>query len=114
MFKNDPIARRVLAFGISACGILLCGTLLVSSIQKASADEPTAFPTEFTSFPGDERGDIMMDYTSVHVPSQDKTYYEVMVWNTSTGQSKLYFYSYNDKKFVAYEDNVQLPRNPME
>ena len=27
----------------------------------------------------------MIDYTSVHVPSQDKTYYEAMVWDTKTG-----------------------------
>lgn len=58
-------------------------------------------------------GTVMMDYTSVHVPSQDKTYYEVLVWNTQTGNSKLYFYSFTDKKFKAYEDNVQLPSTPL-
>jgi len=58
-------------------------------------------------------GKIMMDYTSVHVPSQDKTYYECIVWDTETGKSRLYFYSYNDKKFKSYEDNVQLPPNPL-
>ena len=59
-------------------------------------------------------GQILMDYTSVHVPSQDKTYYEVMVWNSKTGKSKLYFYNYTDKTFEAYEDNVQLPSNPLD
>jgi len=58
-------------------------------------------------------GDVMADYTSVHVPSQDKTYYEVLFWDTKTGKSKLYFYSYTDKIFKAYEDNVQLPESPL-
>lgn len=57
--------------------------------------------------------EVMMNYTSIHVPSEDKTYYECMVWNTTTGASKLYFYSFTDKKFKAYEDNVQLPDSPL-
>lgn len=56
---------------------------------------------------------ILMDYTSVNVPSKDKTYYECMVWNTKTGHSKLYFYDYTGKAFKAYEDNVQIPENPL-
>lgn len=59
-------------------------------------------------------GTVMADYTSVHVPSQDKTYYEVLFWDTETGKSKLYFYSYDTKAFKAYEDNVQLPTTPLE
>lgn len=60
------------------------------------------------SYPGLGSGEIMIDYTSVHVPSQDKTYYEALVWNTKTGKSELYYYKYSDKKFVKYGDNVQL------
>ncbi len=56
---------------------------------------------------------ILMDYTSVHVPSQDKTYYECIVWDTETGHSKLYFYDFSEKRFKAYGDNVQLPSNPL-
>jgi hypothetical protein len=37
---------------------------------------------------------LFMDYSSVHVPSQDKTYYECIVWDTNTGVSKLFFYDY--------------------
>lgn len=65
-------------------------------------------------FPASSSGKIMMDYTSVHVPSQDKTYYETLVWNTETGESKLYFYSYDSKGFIAYGDDVQLPKYPLD
>lgn len=61
----------------------------------------------------DSDRDVRMSYSSIHVPSEDKTYYECMVWDTKTGKSKLYFYSYTDKVFKAYGDNVQLPANPL-
>ena len=44
-------------------------------------------------------GTVMADYASVHVPSKDKTYYEVLFWDTKTGKSALYFYSYDSKAF---------------
>ena len=59
-------------------------------------------------------GKVMMDYTPVHVPSQDKTYYEAIVWDTKSEKSKLYFFSYDSKSFEAYEDNVQLPAVPID
>jgi hypothetical protein len=66
-----------------------------------------------TPLGGQVEGKVMMDYTAVHIPSEDKTYYECMVWDTKTGLSKLYYYNFSDKKFVAYEDNVQLPKAPL-
>ena len=59
-------------------------------------------------------GQVLMDYTSVHVPSQDKTYYEVVMWNTLTGESEMYYYNYTDKRFVRYGNNVQIPGNPLD
>jgi hypothetical protein len=63
---------------------------------------------------GEIEGEIMADYTPIHVPSQDKTYYEVLFWDTESGNSKLYFYSYDSKTFKAYEENVQLPTTPID
>jgi hypothetical protein len=37
-----------------------------------------------------------------------------MVWNPETGTSKLYYYNYTSKTFVAYGQNVQLPSAPVE
>jgi hypothetical protein len=59
------------------------------------------------------KGPFSMDYTAIFVPSKDKTYYEILVWNENTAKSVLYYYNYTDKVFKAYEDNVQLPSNPI-
>ncbi|MFT6923256.1 MAG: hypothetical protein ACJA1C_002266 [Crocinitomicaceae bacterium] len=70
---------------------------------------------QFPAAPLDEvKGDVMVDYTSVHVPSEDKTYYEALFWDTKTGKSKLYFYSYDSKTFKPYGENVQLPAVPID
>lgn len=115
--KNlDVVSKRILAVGLSAAAIILSLTLFMATTSTASAGNGSidSFdPNTNLSMPAAGNGKIMMDYTSVHVPSQDKTYYEVMVWNTETGESKLYFYSYDSKRFKAYEENVQLPANPL-
>ncbi|MDX2361015.1 MAG: hypothetical protein QNK23_09430 [Crocinitomicaceae bacterium] len=114
--KNfDIVSKRILSIGLAMTAVILSATLFMSTVGAASADNSALdnieLPDSFTTPPaGDE---IMMDYTSVHTPSSDKTYYEVLVWNTSTGQSVLYYYNYTDEAFIAYEDNVQLPRNPL-
>jgi hypothetical protein len=94
-------------------------TLLLLVFSFTSSANYAKFPNKvqlaeiMASLPFTE-GCIMADYESVHVPSQDKTYYEVLFWDSKTGQSKLYFYSYDTKAFKAYEDNVQLPTTPLE
>lgn len=113
MSKLDQFSQRVLTISLSLMGLILCTTLFFATVSPAAAEQNR--PTNFPSLaPGDGYGKIMMDYTSVHVPSQDKTYYEVIVWNTETGVSKLYFYDYESKGFKAYGGNVQLPRNPLD
>lgn len=117
---TDNVTKRILAASFGIMGIILCATLFIQSVGPANASSTTdfEFPNSFDSKTGlslgSESGSIMMDYTSVHVPSQDKTYYECMVWNTSTGKSALYFYSYDTKAFKKYEDNVQLPSRPLD
>lgn len=108
----DRLSQRILAVSLSLMGLILCSTLFVATISPATAsDTPSSLSS---SGDGEGGGKYMMDYTSVHVPSQDKTYYEVLVWNTETGKSRLYYYSYSDKAFKAYEDNVQIPSNPLD
>ena len=116
---TDHVTKRILAASFGVMGIILCATLFMQSIGPANATSsdynfPESFDPATGLSVGAADGQIMMDYTSVHVPSQDKTYYECMVWNTSDGKSRLYFYSYTDKKFKSYEANVQLPRYPLD
>ncbi len=108
----DNFSKRFVAISLSIMGIILCSTLFMATIQPANAGTSNNTPSLFPQ--NSNGGTIMMDYTSVHVPSQDKTYYECLVWDTETGESKLYFYSYDSKGFKAYDDNVQLPSNPLD
>ena len=103
MSKSKNIIKVSLALSI----MFLSGSYFVSSLTPAKATESGI--NSSPNFFAPSTGDYMMDYTAVHVPSQDKTYYECMVWNKSTGKSRLYYYSFSDKAFKAYEDNVQLP-----
>ena len=114
--KNlDRVTQRILAVSLSLMGLILCTTLFFATVNSANAsNDVTSSNVAPTSTFAEGNGRIMMDYTSVHVPSQDKTYYEVLVWNSETGKSKLYFYDYTEKGFKAYEDNVQLPRYPLD
>lgn len=94
-------------------------------IFSANANEESQFPTEvkkaMTKIDLNELvmsspvpGKVEADYSSVYVKSEDKTYYEAFFWNTTNGQSRLYYYNYTDKAFKLYEENVQLPNNPLE
>jgi len=110
--KKDLVTRRIFAACAGVCAILLCGTLFMYTANTANAAND--LPDEFNHMTMPATGSIMMDYTSVHVPSEDKTYYECIVWDTNTGNSKLYYYNYTDKVFKAYGSNVQLPSNPLD
>jgi hypothetical protein len=115
--KNlDKFSKRFISVSLSVMGVLLCASVFMYSVAPAAAGGSNGNVPEFakSDFPPGATGSIMMNYTSVHVPSQDKTYYECMVWDTQTGKSRLYFYSYDSKKFKAYEDNVQLPNSPLD
>ncbi len=107
----DTFSQRILAVSLSLMGLTLCATLFLSTMTNANASEEDK--NIFNTTSGAGTGTIMMNYTSVHVPSEDKTYYEVMVWDTETGYSRLYYYDYTEKKFTAYGENVQLPANPL-
>ena len=102
-----PNSKNVVKVSLALSLLILSGSFFISLLSPANANQGIDNPSP--NFLATASGNIMMDYTSVHVPSQDKTYYECMVWNKSTGESKLYYYSYSDKSFKAYEDNVQLP-----
>lgn len=115
MKKKTSFVGAFTSISLSIMGILLCASLFMYTSTPVSAGGTKNSIPGFalSDFPPSTNGNIMMNYTSVHVPSQDKTYYECMVWDKVSGKSKLYFYSYTDKKFKPYGDNVQLPSSPI-
>ena len=53
---------------------------------------------------------ITHDETST---SRAKMNSEILVWNATTGKSKVLAYSSYDKKYEAINSRAQLPRNPL-
>jgi hypothetical protein len=116
---TDHVTKRILAVSFGLMGVILCATLFMQSIGPANATTsdftlPQSFDPAVGVAPAAASGTIMMDYTSVHVENQDKTFFECMVWNTETGKSALYFYSSDTKGFKKYEETVQLPARPLD
>ena len=109
-WKTNKISFRILAVSFSFMGLILCTTLFMATVSPANANSNPVM----SAAPAAENGRIMMDYTSVYVPTSDKTYYEVLVWDNVTGVSKLYYYDYADKVYKVYDDNAQLPANPLD
>lgn len=89
-------------FGIAlVSGTILFGSAaLIATINPAKADNPT---TENST------GKFMMDQESSE--RDGKSYYNVLVWDTETGKSKMYYLNYNDGTYKS--SNAQLPSSPI-
>jgi len=93
------VNREVLVWEIDKGNSLLYykdETSGVFKTYRTTTQLPDDMPENF-------RGNIMMDYSALHVLSEDKTYYEVLVWDDKTGQSLLYYYDYKVHRFVLYD-----------
>jgi hypothetical protein len=89
-------------FGIAlVSGTILFGSAtLISTINPAKADNPT---TE------NNTGKIMMDQE--YSQRDGKSYYNVLVWDTETGKSKMYYLSFSDGVYKT--SGGQLPSSPL-
>ncbi|HTL82948.1 MAG TPA: hypothetical protein VL651_14640 [Bacteroidia bacterium] len=100
--------------GISMiAGVLLFGSaFLASAVNKANA---TPKPDQIID-DGSGNGRYQMNYTTTVSPATEshgvKIYYEVLVWDTQTGRSKLYYYDYDIDNWKAY--GYQLPARPLD
>ncbi len=83
-------------------------------VQSSDGFELYNSSTQFPANPiGTPSGEVMACYDAVHIPSEDKTYYECLFYDTKTGRSELYYYNYSDNKFVAYNDDILPPAAPL-
>ena len=89
-------------FGIAlVSGTILFGSAtLIATIIPATADNPT---TENST------GKIMMEQQAFQ--KDGKTYYNVLAWDTETGKSKMYYFSYGEGVYKV--SNTQLPSSPI-
>jgi hypothetical protein len=89
-------------FGIAlVSGTILFGSAtLISTINPAKADNPTTL---------NETGKIMMDQISWQ--RDGKTFYNILVWNTETGKSNMYYQSISEGTYKV--SSGQLPSSPL-
>ena len=80
--------------------VLFGGGFFMSTINPAKADNPT---TENST------GKIMMD--QINVQKDGKSFYQIIVWDTESGKSKLYFLSFSENAWKVSSN--QLPSSPI-
>jgi hypothetical protein len=90
-FQKIALSLGVLFFGIG---------VFIYSISPAQADNPTAT---------DSTGKIMMSESGFVMNGNPM--FHVLVWDTETGKSKLYFYNYD--KGVLVTAAYQIPSSPL-
>ncbi len=89
-------------FGIAlVSGTILFGSAaLIATIIPAKADNPT---TENST------GKIMMDQMAY--VRDGKTFYNILIWDTETGKSKMYYHSISEGTYKV--SSGQLPSSPI-
>jgi hypothetical protein len=93
---NIAKSAMFIMFGVAAI-VFALGTVISNPVK---ADNPATL---------NESGKIQMA-TSGFLSSNGKIIYEVIVWNTETGKSKIY--GFNGKDAMVAE-NFQLPSSPL-
>ncbi len=86
--------------GLTVAAIIFSCAALFYSINPAQADNPTTV---------NNTGKIMMSEGGFVIDG--KPNYHVLVWDTETGKSKLYFFNYG--KGLLGATNYQLPSSPL-
>jgi hypothetical protein len=90
--------------------ILFAAGFFVRSFNSAQAEpRPEKFLAEGTN----SIGRYMMHFQEVQgLTSNDSPEYNVLVWDTETGKSKWYYYSYTEKTFKV--STAGLPASPLQ
>ena len=83
-------------FGVAAI-VFALGAVVNNPVK---ADNPTA---------ENSTGKIMMD--QINVQKDGKSFYQIIVWDTESGKSKLYFLSFSENAWKVSSN--QLPSSPI-
>jgi len=98
-----------ISIGISA--ILLSGALFVKSIQPSYAESVPPKQLTNTTIAA---GKYMMNQFAVYSVSENTIYQYVLVWDTETGKSKMYWFDRTNKKNFEWEAfGKDLPATPL-
>jgi hypothetical protein len=98
----DKITQRLFAGLFGTAAIIFAFAFLIRSASPAQADNgpQTTYST----------GKYMMTFQAV--VAQGSMNYYILIWNTETGYSKMY-YGDDDVSFSPANSNYQLPSSPL-
>lgn len=107
---KDKIKHHWFKIVIGASMLMSSAALLISSVQplKAGSSEVPDFLEKLNS-PLPASGKIMMHQNNFVLDG--KSQYQILVWDSETGRSKIYTYSSSDNNFN--QAKYQLPLNPL-
>ncbi len=98
---------RFLQIAAGIAMIITATGFLIRNMQPARADVTTPFST--FAF-----GKYMMNQTVVYSSSEDVIYHYILVWDTETGKSKLYWFDRTNKRSFKWEEfGKDLPQQPL-
>ena len=92
--------QKCIGIALVSGTILFGSSALISTINPAKADNPVTI---------NETGKIMMDQISWQ--RDGKTFYNILVWNTETGKSNMYYQSPSEGTYKV--SSGQLPSSPL-
>lgn len=98
-----------ISLGVSA--MLLSSAFLIKSIQPAHAE---VAPMKQLANNIMASGKFMMNQACVYNAAGETVYHYVLVWDTETGKSRMYWFDRTDKKTYEWEQfGKDLPSVPL-
>ncbi|MBE2246274.1 MAG: hypothetical protein IAE67_03355 [Candidatus Competibacteraceae bacterium] len=83
---------------------------VIRSFQPTFANNDVIAPSQHN----EQAGRIMMNQSVVYSSGENMIYHYILVWDSETGKSKLYWFDRNDKRSYAWEAfGKDLPENPL-
>jgi hypothetical protein len=92
--------QKCIGIALVSGTILFGSAALIGTINPAKADNPNNV---------NSTGKIMMD--QINVTKDGKSFYHVLVWDTESGKSKMYYLSFSESTWKTASN--QLPSSPI-
>ena len=92
--------QKCIGIALVSGTILFGSAALIATINPAKADNPSTI---------NESGKVMMD--QITWEREGKTFYNILIWDTETGKSKMYYQSPSEGTYKV--SSGQLPSSPL-
>jgi hypothetical protein len=92
--------QKCIGIALVSGTILFGSAALIATINPAKADNPSTV---------NSTGKVMMD--QIAWEREGKTFYNILIWDTETGKSKMYYTSFSEGTYKV--SSAQLPSSPI-